>query len=298
YVRAVDGVSLIIPQGKTLALVGESGCGKTTVGKGILQLISPTAGSVNLNNDELTQLAKREMRQRRKDIQIIFQDPFSSMNPRMMVADIIEEGMIAQRTGGDKLQRQNKIDELLNQVGLSPEVKFRYPHEFSGGQRQRICIARALAVEPKLIICDEPTSALDVSVQAQILNLLKELQDRFGLAFLFITHNLSVVEYLAHEVAVMYLGRIVETGTVEEVLENPLHPYTKALLSAVPKADIDAERKVIRLRGELPSPAKPPVGCHFNPRCAQAWQECRNGYPSARSVSPTHSARCFLYKEN
>ncbi|KPJ94216.1 MAG: ABC transporter ATP-binding protein [Gammaproteobacteria bacterium SG8_11] len=298
YVRAVDGVSVDIPQGKTLALVGESGCGKTTVGKGILQLISPTAGSVSLNNDELTELSKAALRQRRKDIQIIFQDPFSSMNPRMMVADIIEEGMIAQRVGGDKQQRKNKIDELLNQVGLSPEVKFRYPHEFSGGQRQRICIARALAVEPKLIICDEPTSALDVSVQAQILNLLKELQDKFGLAYLFITHNLSVVEYLAHEVAVMYLGRIVESGTVDEVLENPLHPYTKALLSAVPKVDIDSERKVIRLRGELPSPANPPVGCHFNPRCAQAWQECRNGYPSSRSVTPTHSARCFLYKES
>jgi len=298
HVRAVDGVSIDIPQGKTLALVGESGCGKTTVGKGILQLISPTAGSVNLDNEELTNLAKHQMRQRRKDIQIIFQDPFSSMNPRMMVADIIEEGMVAQRVGGDKQKRQTRIDELLNQVGLSPEVKYRYPHEFSGGQRQRICIARALAVEPKLIICDEPTSALDVSVQAQILNLLKELQDKFGLAYLFITHNLSVVEYLAHNVAVMYLGRIVETGTVEEVLENPLHPYTKALLSAVPQVDIDSERKVIRLRGELPSPANPPVGCHFNPRCAKAWQECRNGYPSARSVSPTHSVRCYLYQEN
>jgi peptide/nickel transport system ATP-binding protein len=198
--------------------------------------------------------------------------------------------------GGNKQQRQTRIAELLNQVGLSPEARYRYPHEFSGGQRQRICIARALAVEPKLIICDEPTSALDVSVQAQILNLLKELQDKFGLAYLFITHNLSVVEYLAHEVAVMYLGRIVESGAVEDVLENPLHPYTKALLSAVPQVDIDSERKVIRLRGELPSPANPPVGCHFNPRCAQAWQECRNGYPSARSVSPTHSVRCFLYK--
>ncbi|MGD8591658.1 MAG: ABC transporter ATP-binding protein [Gammaproteobacteria bacterium] len=295
-VRAVDGVSIDIPQGKTLALVGESGCGKTTVGKGILQLISPTAGSVSLNHEELTRLGKGQMRQRRKDIQIIFQDPYSSMNPRMMVADIIEEGMVAQKVGGNKQQRQARIAELLNQVGLSPEARYRYPHEFSGGQRQRICIARALAVEPKLIICDEPTSALDVSVQAQILNLLKELQDKFGLAYLFITHNLSVVEYLAHEVAVMYLGRIVESGTVEDVLENPLHPYTKALLSAVPQVDIDSERKVIRLRGELPSPANPPVGCHFNPRCAQAWQECRNGYPSARSVSPTHSVRCFLYK--
>jgi len=296
YVRAVDGVSIDISQGKTLALVGESGCGKTTVGKGILQLLTPTSGSVSLDNEELTRLAKRQMRLRRKDIQIIFQDPFSSMNPRMMVADIIEEGMVAQKVGGDKQQRQNRIDELLNQVGLSPEVKFRYPHEFSGGQRQRICIARALAVEPKLIICDEPTSALDVSVQAQILNLLKELQDRFGLAYLFITHNLSVVEYLAHEVAVMYLGRIVEIGSVGEVLENPLHPYTKALLSAVPKLEADSDRQVIRLRGEMPSPANPPIGCHFNPRCAKARQECRNGYPEAQAVSPSHSVRCFLYK--
>ena len=297
YVRAVDDISMDIPEGKTLALVGESGCGKTTVGKGILQLIAPTAGSVKLNEDELTALTKNQMRLRRKDIQIIFQDPYSSMNPRMKVADIIEEGMIALKVGGDKQQRQNRIDQLLNQVGLSPEVKHRYPHEFSGGQRQRICIARALAVEPKLIICDEPTSALDVSVQAQILNLLKDLQNQYGLAYLFITHNLSVVEYLAHEVAVMYLGRIVEAGTVEDVLENPLHPYTKALLSAVPSVELGSERKVIRLRGEMPSPVRPPVGCHFNPRCAQAWQECRNGYPSMRAVSATHSARCFLYKE-
>jgi peptide/nickel transport system ATP-binding protein len=297
YVRAVDDISMDIPPGKTLALVGESGCGKTTVGKGILQLITPTAGSVKLNRDELTELHKNRMRLRRKDIQIIFQDPYSSMNPRMKVADIIEEGMIALNVGGDRQQRQNKIDELLGQVGLSREVKQRYPHEFSGGQRQRICIARALAVEPKLIICDEPTSALDVSVQAQILNLLKDLQNQYGLAYLFITHNLSVVEYLAHEVAVMYLGRIVEIGTVEEVLENPLHPYTKALLSAVPSVETGSERKVIRLRGEMPSPINPPVGCHFNPRCAQAWQECRNGYPSTRSVSATHSVRCFLYKE-
>jgi peptide/nickel transport system ATP-binding protein len=294
YVRAVDGVSLEIPFGRTVALVGESGCGKTTVGKAILQLIKPTSGTVNLREDELTTLSKRSLRQRRRDIQIIFQDPFSSMNPRMMVREIIEEGMMAQQVGGDKNQRLQHIDDLLDQVGLSPEIKHRYPHEFSGGQRQRICIARALAVQPKLIICDEPTSALDVSVQAQILNLLKELQIKFGLAYLFITHNLSVVEYLAHEVAVMYLGRIVERGSVDEVLENPLHPYTKALLSAIPKMDLESDRQVIRLRGELPSPAAPPVGCHFHPRCAQAREECRNGYPSARGITTTHSVRCFL----
>ena len=297
FVKAVDDVSMEIPAGKTLALVGESGCGKTTVGKGILQLVKPTAGCVILDGAQLNRLSHREMRAKRHDVQIIFQDPFSSMNPRMMVADIIEEGMIAQRVGGDARQRQQRIDELLGQVGLSPEVKIRYPHEFSGGQRQRICIARALAVEPKLIICDEPTSALDVSVQAQILNLLKDLQDSLGLAYLFITHNLSVVEYLAHEVAVMYLGRIVERGTVEEVLHNPLHPYTKALLSAVPTIEPDSDRQVIRLRGEMPSPIMPPIGCHFNPRCANARQICRNGYPEDNKITDNHSVRCFLYKE-
>ncbi|NOZ53706.1 MAG: ABC transporter ATP-binding protein [Gammaproteobacteria bacterium] len=297
FVKAVDDVSLVIPKGKTLALVGESGCGKTTVGKGILQLVKPTAGCVVLDGAQLNRLKHREMRAKRRDVQVIFQDPFSSMNPRMMIADIIEEGMLAQRVGGDARQRQQRIDQLLGQVGLAPEAKTRYPHEFSGGQRQRICIARALAVEPKLIICDEPTSALDVSVQAQILNLLKDLQDSLGLAYLFITHNLSVVEYLAHEIAVMYLGRIVEQGTVEEVIHNPLHPYTKALLSAVPTIVPDADRQVIRLRGEMPSATQPPIGCHFNPRCANARQICRNGYPEALKISDNHRVRCFLYKE-
>ncbi|WP_455204128.1 ABC transporter ATP-binding protein [Kaarinaea lacus] len=297
-VKAVDSVSLEIPPGKTLALVGESGCGKTTVGKGILQLLKPSGGSVVLTDAELTALSRQQMREHRRDIQIIFQDPFSSMNPRMMITDIIEEGMIAQKVGGDKQQRQQRIDELLAQVGLSAEIKHRYPHEFSGGQRQRICIARALAVEPKLIICDEPTSALDVSVQAQILNLLKQLQQQYQLAYLFITHDLSVVEYLAHEIAVMYLGRIVETGNVEEVLDNPLHPYTKALLSAVPSIDRDSQRQIIRLTGELPSPSNPPAGCHFHPRCNQVMAECRASYPSARSLTTTHATNCFLYKED
>ena len=296
-VRAVDDISMDIHSGRTLALVGESGCGKSTAGKGILQLLAPTAGTVALGGEELTRMNASALRQRRTDIQIIFQDPFSSMNPRMMVADIIEEGMIAQQIGTDSTQRQERIDQLLQQVGLTPEVKYRYPHEFSGGQRQRICIARALAVEPQLIICDEPTSALDVSVQAQILNLLRSLQQQYGLAFLFITHNLSVVEYLAHEVAVMYLGRIVEQGKVEEVLNKPLHPYTRALLSAVPSVDINAQPEPMQLRGELPSPANPPVGCHFNPRCKHAMQHCRNAYPEAKSYSDTHIVRCFLYDE-
>lgn len=298
YVRAVDDISLTINRGRTLALVGESGCGKTTVGKGILQLIKPTQGDVLLKDRDLTKMDKRALRRQRGDIQIIFQDPFSSMNPRMMVVDIIEEGMIAQRKGGNAASRQTRIDELLAQVGLSSEIKHRYPHEFSGGQRQRICIARALAVEPKIIVCDEPTSALDVSVQAQILNLLKELQDRLGLAYLFITHDLSVVEYLAHEIAVMYLGRIVERGPVQEIIEDPQHPYTQALLSAVPTIDAEDTREIIRLRGELPSPANPPVGCHFHPRCTQAIEKCSEQYPALLSVNPLHEVSCILCSDN
>ncbi len=294
HVKAVDGVSLEIPRGRTLALVGESGCGKTTVAKGVLQLVRPTGGQVHFDNIDLLALSKEQLRLRRRDVQIIFQDPFSSMNPRMMVRQIIEEGMLALGVGLSARDREQRIDTLLTQVGLSPEAKHRYPHEFSGGQRQRICIARALAVEPKLIICDEPTSALDVSVQAQILNLLKNLQNEMGLAYLFITHNISVVEYLAHEVAVMYLGRIVERGKVDEVLRNPQHPYTRALLSAVPKVDAVTRRTVVRLEGELPSPVNPPRGCHFHPRCPQVMTQCREQYPGERGVSDSHRANCFL----
>ena len=235
YVRAVDGVSIDIHRGQTVAMVGESGSGKTTFGKGILQLLRASDGSVVFDEQELTQLKGKALRQRRSDIQIVFQDPYSSMNPRMMIADVIAEGMLAQGIGGSRQQRMKRVDELLEKVGLESAHKSRYPHEFSGGQRQRICIARALAVEPKLIVCDEPTSALDVSVQAQILDLLKDLQKNMGLAYLFITHNISVVEYLAHYVAVMYQGKIVEQGTVDEVLTNPQNPYTQKLLAAVPR---------------------------------------------------------------
>ncbi len=292
-VKAVDGVSLDIHSHRTLALVGESGCGKTTVGKGILQLVPVTGGSVTFDGVDLSTLTTGALRPLRKDFQIVFQDPYSSLNPRMRVAEIVEEGMTALRVGTGS--RQERVDELLQQVGLSPDMKYRYPHEFSGGQRQRVAIARALAVEPKLLICDEPTSALDVSVQAQILNLLKDLQQRLGLAYLFITHNISVVEFLAHEVAVMYLGRIVEKGGVDEVLGSPRHPYTKALLSAVPVIDPAGRREVIRLQGEQPSPVSPPSGCHFHPRCPSVMPECRLAYPGATPVSDTHSVRCFLY---
>jgi peptide/nickel transport system ATP-binding protein len=283
-------------------LVGESGCGKTTVGKALLQLIKPTAGSVRFAEKELTGLSARELRAHRSGMQMVFQDPFASLNPKMRVAEILQEGMDALNIGRDSVARQQRIDELLDQVGLAQSAKWRYPHEFSGGQRQRIAIARALAVNPKLLICDEPTSALDVSVQAQILNLLKTLQRELGLSYLFITHNLAVVDYLAHEVCVMYLGRIVERGGVAEVLHAPAHPYTQALLSAVPRTDLSLANKIIRLNGEMPSPANPPQGCHFHPRCAQASERCRASYPAEIQVSAgleeagaAHRVRCHLF---
>lgn len=295
-VYAVDGVSLSIGYGQTLALVGESGCGKTTVGKSILQLIKPTAGKINFENQDVSSFKGEVLRKMRRHFQIIFQDPYSSMNPRMLVGDLIEEGLIAQGIGGDSRERQLKITQLLTQVGLPEDAVSRYPHEFSGGQRQRICIARVLAVEPKLIVCDEPTSALDVSVQAQILNLLQDLQRKLQLSYLFITHNIAVVSYLAHEVAVMYLGRVVERGTVLEVLQNPMHPYTKALLSAVPTVDLKNKKEILRLTGDLPSPINPPSGCHFHPRCPHAFGECKVRYPKVYARTKTHSTACHLFE--
>ena len=278
-VRAVDGVSLRLASGRTLALVGESGCGKTTVGKAILHLLPPTAGRVQLAGRLLTGLAPREM-------QMVFQDPFGSLNPRLRVGEIIAEGLQAQG-----LERE--VGSLLQQVGLSAAMADRYPHEFSGGQRQRLAIARALAVTPGLLICDEPTSALDVSVQAQILNLLKDLQADRGMAYLFITHNIAVVRHLAHEVAVMYLGRIVESGPAAAVLAAPRHPYTQALLAAVPRIDGTAGERLL-VPGDPPSPAAPPAGCHFHPRCPRAIDRCREIYPEETTDADGHRVSCHL----
>ncbi|HET7776277.1 MAG TPA: dipeptide ABC transporter ATP-binding protein [Azospira sp.] len=294
HVKAVDGVSLALQRGRTLALVGESGCGKTTAGKAVLRLL-PATGSVRLEGKELLPLSERELKPLRRRMQMVFQDPFASLNPRLTVGEIIEEGMTALKVVASRSERNAALAALLEAVGLPAEAAGRYPHEFSGGQRQRIAIARALAVQPELLVCDEPTSALDVSVQAQILNLLRRLQNDLGLAYLFITHNFAVVEYLAHDVAVMYLGRIVEQGPVQEVLQSPRHPYTQALLSAVPEPRLEGQREMIRLPGETPSPARPPAGCHFHPRCAHTMAVCRQEYPPQTSPADGVTVRCHLY---
>jgi peptide/nickel transport system ATP-binding protein len=294
HVKAVDGVTLSIASGRTLALVGESGCGKTTVGKGILQLLPAAAGRIVFDGADLARLDASTLRRRRKAFQIVFQDPFASLDPRMRVGEILEEGMVSLRPEWSAQRRSDRATELLDAVGLPVDSRDRYPHEFSGGQRQRIAIARALAVEPRLLVCDEPTSALDVSVQAQILNLLQDLQARLGIACLFITHNIAVVDHLAHEVAVMYLGRIVEHGPVDAVLRHPRHPYTAALLSAVPTVHGNSGRPVIRLSGDLPSPAAPPSGCHFHPRCRSAQAQCAERYPDEVVVGQGQRVRCFF----
>ncbi|MBI2193109.1 MAG: ATP-binding cassette domain-containing protein [Planctomycetes bacterium] len=294
HIRAVDGVSLDIPAGKTLALVGESGCGKTTAGKSILRLVRPTSGQILYGRMDLARLPEAELRPIRRDLQVIFQDPYSSLNPRLTIAETVMEGMEIHGIGESGQERRERAAELLERVGLGHDALGRYPHEFSGGQRQRIGIARALAVQPKFIVCDEPVSSLDVSIQAQILNLLKELQEEFHLTYLFITHDLGVVEYLADQVAVMYLGKIVEEASCEQIFDRPLHPYTQALLSAVPSAQPGSASRRIILKGDVPSPMHPPSGCPFHPRCPAAEAGCARTEQRLAELETGHRVRCSV----
>jgi oligopeptide transport system ATP-binding protein len=295
-IQAVDNVSFDIKKGETLGLVGESGCGKSTTGRTIIQLYQPTSGKVFYKNKELSNLRRGELRQLRRNMQIIFQDPYASLNPRLSVGEIVGEPLEVHGVEHSSKKRRERVQELLRLVGLSPYFINRYPHEFSGGQRQRIGVARALALEPEFIVCDEPISALDVSIQAQIVNLLEELQDKLGLTFLFIAHDLSMVRHISDRTAVMYLGKIVELADREELYNNPLHPYTKALLSAVPIPDPIAERDRHRiiLEGDVPSPANPPSGCRFHPRCPIAEEICKVEEPEWREVMPDHRVACHL----
>ncbi len=297
YVKAVDGVTFHLKRGTTMGLVGESGCGKSTTGRTILRLYEDkTAGQVLFNGQEVYDLSPKELRAMRTKMQIIFQDPFSSLSPRLPVGEIIGEA-VREHKLVPKNQLEEYIDTVMDNCGLQPFHKSRYPHEFSGGQRQRICIARALALNPEFVVCDEPVSALDVSIQAQIINLLKELQEKYSLTYLFISHDLSVVEHISDTVGVMYLGNLVEYGETRDIFQNPLHPYTKALFSAIPVPDPNASRNRIVLEGTIPSPANPPEGCKFHTRCAQCMEICRHQAPVQKEVEPGHYVVCHLYDE-
>jgi oligopeptide transport system ATP-binding protein len=292
--KAVNDISLDIKQGETLGVVGESGCGKSTAGRTILRLYEPTEGSVHFNGTDIYKLSGSKMKALRREMQMIFQDPYASLNPRMTISDIIGEALDVHKLVGSNAERKKRIEELLDLVGLNPDHATRYPHEFSGGQRQRIGIARALAVDPKFIICDEPISALDVSIQAQVVNLLQELQRKMGLTYLFIAHDLSMVKHISDRVAVMYLGKVVEIAESSELYSNPTHPYTKALLSAIPIPDpeIEATRERIVLTGDLPSPVNPPSGCHFRTRCPLASEKCASVEPLLVETKPGHWTAC------
>jgi oligopeptide/dipeptide ABC transporter ATP-binding protein len=295
WVKAVDGVSLGISQGETLALVGESGSGKTTTGRCILRLLEPTSGGVTFDGVDLLSLPPRAMRRMRRQIQVVFQDPYASLNPRMRVGTIVREPLDIHRIGASRRERDEAVAALLRRVGLDPGMRDRYPHEFSGGQRQRIGVARALALRPRLIVADEPVSALDVSVQAQVINLLIDLQEEFKIAYLFIAHDLAVVERIADRVAVMYLGQIVEVAARAEIFRNPLHPYTRALLQAIPIPDPARARERQVLRGDPPSPAQPPPGCRFHTRCPSAVEVCPRIEPPLLEVAPGHWVACHLH---
>lgn len=294
YLKAVDDVSFTLERGKTIGVVGESGCGKTTLGRTILKLYEPDGGKIFFEGQELTHLKKKKMRRFRTDMQLVFQDPYSSLPPRMTVGSLIEEGVRVHKVV-PKEQVHDYVMDIMKKCGLQPQYYDRYPHEFSGGQRQRICIARAMALNPEFIVCDEPVSALDVSIQAQIINLLKDIQEKYKLTYLFISHDLSVVEHISDTVGVMYLGNLVEYGSTEDIFRNPLHPYTKALFSAIPIPDPTVKMNRIVLEGTIPSPANPPKGCKFNTRCANCMECCRTEVPVQREIEPGHFVACHLY---